>query len=123
MLKDGAATGLSIGYSLPDGATEYRGDVRLLKKIDLHEVSIVAVPMHPDARITAVKSISDPRELGRALREGRPLQFEALSRRKAAAAASAWWSIITDEDNDDLDTDAQIKAFAERISSFQFERK
>jgi hypothetical protein len=52
-MKAGAMGGLSIGYrtlqSEPDGNT------RLLKKLDLYEVSPVTFPMNRAAKITAVK--------------------------------------------------------------------
>jgi HK97 family phage prohead protease len=53
LMKAGAMGGLSIGYrtlqSEPDGNT------RLLKKLDLYEVSPVTFPMNRAAKITAVK--------------------------------------------------------------------
>lgn len=54
MLKAGAVRGLSIGYREIEG--EQDGDVYRLKKLDLHEVSIVAFPAAPRARVTTVKS-------------------------------------------------------------------
>lgn len=120
LLKDRSVTGLSIGYSVPDGASERRGDNRLLKEIDLHEGSLVSIPMHPDARVTAVKSALDcthPRELERLLRERL-----SLSSRKAIAAATALWPILNDRDGRDDDRDdqqaEQLKAFAASIKSF-----
>jgi HK97 family phage prohead protease len=57
LMKHGAVRGLSIGYrvveSVPDGKNTR------LKKIDLHEVSIVAIPAAPLARIVNVKADSD----------------------------------------------------------------
>lgn len=54
LMKSGAIGGLSIGYrtvkSRPDG------NVRLLEKLDLHEVSPVTFPMNEAAKLTAVKA-------------------------------------------------------------------
>lgn len=54
-VKAGAVTGLSIGFqtqkSMPRGA---RG--RTIQRLALHEISLVAVPCHPGARITSAKS-------------------------------------------------------------------
>jgi HK97 family phage prohead protease len=54
MLKNRAVRGLSIGYrvveSVPDGA------ITRLKKLDLLEVSVVAFPAAPRARVTGVKN-------------------------------------------------------------------
>lgn len=53
LLKDGAVDSFSIGYVPVD--TEFAGNVRLLKQLDLIEVSLVAVPMQPEAVVTGVK--------------------------------------------------------------------
>ncbi len=57
LMKNKAVRGLSIGYrvleSVPDGA------VNRLKRIDLHEVSVVAIPAASRARIVTVKSHDD----------------------------------------------------------------
>ena len=54
LMKAGAISGLSIGYrtksSEPDGA------VRLLKAVELYEISLVTFPMNERARVTSVKS-------------------------------------------------------------------
>ena len=54
LMRNKAVRGLSIGYrvveSVPDGMTNR------LKKIDLHEVSIVAIPAASRARIVTVKN-------------------------------------------------------------------
>lgn len=54
LLKAGALNGLSIGYRVRD--YERRGRGRLLKHIELIEISIVSVPAASPARITSVKS-------------------------------------------------------------------
>jgi len=48
--------GLSIGHKVPSGCSVYEKDMRLLRKIDVLEVSLVAVPMNPQAQIANVKS-------------------------------------------------------------------
>lgn len=67
-LRHGAITGLSIGYRIPAGGAEDREGGRLLKQIDLVEISIVSMPADDSARIELasvkdaidlVKSISD----------------------------------------------------------------
>lgn len=55
LAKAGVLDSLSIGYIPVD--YEYRADgVRLIRKIDLYEVSSVAVPANPNAVITDVKA-------------------------------------------------------------------
>jgi HK97 family phage prohead protease len=57
MLKDEILDGLSIGYRVVDSATE-RGNqaVRVLKEVDLREISAVLFPMNEEAVISAVKA-------------------------------------------------------------------
>lgn len=54
MVKAGAVSGLSIGFVTKDATREGRG--RRITALELHEVSIVAVPCHPGAKITSLKS-------------------------------------------------------------------
>jgi HK97 family phage prohead protease len=95
-LKEGAIKGLSIGYRVPPhgsrkGSGRMGEPARIIKEIDLKEVSIVDDPMNPLARVNFIKSASglidphicNPRELEDALRD------EAkLSRRDAKAAVA-----------------------------------
>ncbi len=55
LLKHGAVDGLSIGYRVKD--SEKDGDVRMLKQIDLVEISVVESPADLGARIGDVKSL------------------------------------------------------------------
>jgi HK97 family phage prohead protease len=60
-LKAGSIKGLSIGFTIPEGAgkSEMRNDgSRLLKEIRLHEISLVAVPANPLAQVTSVKGVA-----------------------------------------------------------------
>lgn len=67
-----AIEGLSIGYVAMRKAAR-KGGGRDLYQVDLCEISVVAVPMHPGARITSAKSadqkggVMDPDELKEAL--------------------------------------------------------
>ncbi|MCW1919976.1 phage major capsid protein [Rhodobacter sp. KR11] len=56
MIKAGAVSGLSIGFVTKSAKPRQRG--RTITALDLHEVSIVAVPAHPGAQITSVKSVT-----------------------------------------------------------------
>jgi uncharacterized protein len=57
LMKHGAVRGLSIGYRVVDSVPD--GKMTRLKKIDLHEVSIVAIPAADRARIVHVKNNDD----------------------------------------------------------------
>lgn len=75
-MKMGAIKGLSIGYKIPEGGSEYdeKKKERHLKKIQLYEISPVTLPMNNRAIITNIKSAQSERELEDALRD------EGLSR-------------------------------------------
>lgn len=66
LAKQGAVKGLSIGYIPRD--FEFEDEVRVLKRVDLIEVSLATFPMNPDARIAGVKHATR-RELERSLKE------------------------------------------------------
>jgi phage prohead protease, HK97 family len=55
LVKSGAVRGLSIGF-LTKKASARPGGGRLIKSLELLEVSLVAIPMHPGARVTSAKS-------------------------------------------------------------------
>lgn len=57
LLKHGAVSGLSIGYSVED--SDEKDGVRLLKEIELYEVSVVEEPADNAARVSAVKAEID----------------------------------------------------------------
>lgn len=67
LMKDGVLDGLSIGYRTRKSFNE--GNVRVLKEIDLLEVSLVTFPMNPLATVTGMKSEFTERDLERALRQ------------------------------------------------------
>lgn len=64
LLKDGALSGLSIGFSLyPNGyKVDEKTGIRTLTAIKLWEVSLVTFPANDPARVTAVKSAELPSE-------------------------------------------------------------
>lgn len=55
LLKMDAVSGMSIGYLTREADYEQDG-TRLIKDVDLLEVSVVSLPMNPKAQITMVKS-------------------------------------------------------------------
>ena len=55
LVKAGAVKGISIGF-LTKKAVMRPGGGRTIKSLDLFEVSLVTVPMHPGARVTSAKS-------------------------------------------------------------------
>jgi HK97 family phage prohead protease len=55
LVKAGAVRGLSIGF-VTRKATVRPGGGRTIIGLDLFEISLVTVPMHPGARVTAAKT-------------------------------------------------------------------
>jgi HK97 family phage major capsid protein/HK97 family phage prohead protease len=55
LIREGAITGLSIGF-VAKSATPRQGGGRTISALDLLEVSAVAIPCHPGARITHAKA-------------------------------------------------------------------
>jgi HK97 family phage prohead protease len=93
-LSAGDAGGLSIGFGVPAGGSEYRGDgVTLIKTIALYEISIVAVPANPRARIASVKSISSKAELVDLLRGA------GLAKSAASRVAAGGWPALSNADH------------------------
>lgn len=88
LIKAGAMTGLSIGYVARKAARRDKGG-RDLREVDLLEVSVVAVPMHPAARIISAKSTEggnmDPEELETKLKDVETKAAGAVSAAVAAA--------------------------------------
>jgi uncharacterized protein len=81
LLKAGALDGLSIGYRARDFENDRAKGVRILRQVDLYEVSVVPMAMNDDARVTSVKGRTVTiRDLERELREGL-----GLSKREAKA--------------------------------------
>jgi uncharacterized protein len=101
LLKDGALS-LSIGYRVrQDG---YERTTRVLKDIELLEVSLVAVPANPHARITAVKAdIRGPADLQRALQELGYSQREAKR-----IVAGGWAALSRDKQSSELSQAATL---------------
>lgn len=92
LMKDGAL-GLSIGYSVIDSEPGPKPGTRILKAVELFEVSLVALPADPNAKILGVKSFQSIREfeaaaqdaLGLSPREAKRLAtggFASLMRRE-----------------------------------------
>jgi uncharacterized protein len=88
LIKMGAMDGLPIGYrTIRD---EMRGNNRVLKEVDLWEVSFVTIPADAAATVTGVKSIATERDCEDALRE------MGFSRREAKAFIARGWGGIRD---------------------------
>ncbi|RUT32636.1 HK97 family phage prohead protease [Arsenicitalea aurantiaca] len=89
LMRQKAIGGLSIGYR--EIETEPEGNVRLLKKLDLREISPVSFPANRRARIEAVKD-ERMQDFARRLRDGDPMpvkEFEDILREAGVPKAMA----------------------------------
>lgn len=118
-LKHGAVNGLSIGFRLPENGFEMDGHVRVLKRIDLVEISIVETPADLGARVGDVKSAIDDamtlKEIEALLRDtGR------FSRADATALVARVKAISRGERDEETRTSseiaAQIRAVTNRLT-------
>lgn len=90
LIMAGAMSGLSIGY-VATGKKARVGGGRDLLRVDLKEISIVAVPMHPGAKITAVKALEGGKVDNVDEEEKKRLELEqkAIADKITAAVAAA----------------------------------
>ncbi len=111
LMKMGAIDGLSIGYRVsPKGAMyDERGKKRMLKEVDLMEISAVTFPMNTRARVQAVKGEQ------RTVREWEETMRDAcgLSRSESKVAANAVFKALDqrevgDEQKDVIDSMAKL---------------
>ncbi|NKD55964.1 MULTISPECIES: HK97 family phage prohead protease [unclassified Haematospirillum] len=110
LLKAGAIGGLSIGYTIPWGGGQpekgSRGSFQRLKEVDLHEISLVTMPMNTEARVTGVKSAlaagktPTTREFEAYLREA------GFAKSLATAIASKAAPLLRGEPGDSTETEA-----------------
>jgi len=87
LLKMGALDGLSIGFRVNPKEVSYdkRGNKRIIKEVDLMEVSLVTFPMNPQATVRSVKGEEiSIREWENGMRDA-----FSLSRSEAKMAAKA----------------------------------
>ena len=102
LLKNKAIQGLSIGYIPTSWEWKKQNDiqVRILKEVDLWEVSLVTFPANPKALVGDVKSIQSVRDVENVLREA------GFSRTEAKAVIAACKSSTQRE----FEEDEAIKA-------------
>ena len=102
LMKMGAIDGLSVGYRVDAKGHHYddKRKYRVLKEVDLMEISAVTFPMNPRARIQAVKSDMTVREWEHKLRE-----VGDLSHSESKVAASAVHKALSQRE---VDKDADL---------------
>jgi len=114
-MRHGAIDGLSIGFRIPKGGAEQKEDGgRIIKQIDLVEISVVTFPADDAARITSVKeqldSLESIRDVEAFLRES-----GGFSRAAAQALLSRVKSLVlSDSDRGGGEIDG-VKAHVSRV--------
>lgn len=96
LLKQGALSGISIGYSVGRDETDAKSGVRRLFEISLYEASLVTFPALDSARVADVKRIEDMQSLSDC--EER-LRDAGLSKSEALAFVSRIKSIVGRSDS------------------------
>lgn len=122
LLKEGAIDGLSIGYRTREFSYEKaeKGTVRLLKAVDLHEISVVTFPMNPKALVTDVKQLQTPKEVEAILRDaGVPANFAKLVASHGFDEAKKRLADSREEGADDDERRADFDRFLKEIRGLQ----
>lgn len=110
LTKDGALTGLSIGWKGGKCGFDNAG-TRVITEAEIFEGSLVPCPMNDRTRVASVKSITgaqDIREL---------LQAAGVSRNRANEAAGLAWKAINEHDDAEAEVRAILNTSAARIAA------
>jgi HK97 family phage prohead protease len=108
LLKMGAISGMSIGYRVRDDSWDRVSGIRSLKKLDLHELSLVTMPMNDASRVSAVKTIEELDSLSEIERHLRDAC--GMSKTEATALVSRVKSVISRSDSGDREPLAALAA-------------
>ena len=104
LMKMGALDGMSIGYRADPAKQKYdeKNKRRLLKELDLMEISLVTFPMNPRARIQAVKGEEmNIRDLEKGMRDA--FSFSRSDAKVAAKAVHDTFNQRDAEEKDDIE--------------------
>jgi hypothetical protein len=116
LMKQGALTGLSIGYSTVRDEWDDRAMVRKLLQVDLYEVSPVTFPMNDNGRIETVKSLADLSTLSEC--EEYLRDAGGFSRKEATAFISRLKSVATQRDAGSIDN-AKLQSALDTLRSIK----
>lgn len=113
LLKQGALTGLSVGFITKGYDIDSKRRVRTIKEADLFEISLVTFPANDSARITSVKSFSEmtTREVESKLRD-----VFGLSQSEAKAFMAKGFDALQEQREVAKDGDSVLEAFAKAFA-------
>lgn len=108
-MKHGAIDGLSIGFRIPKGGAEDKKEGgRIIRSIDLVEISVVTMPADDSARVVAVKeqleAIASLRDVEAYLRDS------GLSRSSAQTLLSRIKALVLSDSGEGVDETSEIKS-------------
>ena len=109
LLKQGALSGISIGYSVVRDETDSKSGVRRLFEVRLYEASLVTFPAADSARVQNVKALDDLQTLSDAEDY---LRDSGISKSQAVALVSRIKAIAMRSDSADAEAQAVSDALA-----------
>lgn len=115
LLKQGALSGISIGYSVVRDETDSKSGVRRLFEVKLYEASLVTFPAADSARVQNVKSIEEMQTLSDC--EER-LRDSGFSKSEAVAFVSRIKAIAMRSDSADAEAKTVSDALAILTSKY-----
>jgi HK97 family phage prohead protease len=111
LLKAGAISGLSIGYSInPDGARMGQDGIYYLSDLKIWEISIVTFPANPLANVDSIKAIENIRDFEKFLRD-----VGGFSIQKAKAIAAEGFKAVSGQR--DVDSHEAAEALLQSIKN------
>ena len=115
LMKKGKLKTVSIGYRIESKAHDAQGR-RLLKEIDLIEISIVTFAMNEMATIDSVKSVEDmtEREFEKSLRD-----VNGLSQKQAKALMSGGFAAMNRDDSEPEEKSSEWSELCNMLESQQ----
>jgi len=113
LVKGGAINSMSIGYYAVD--VEYNNDVRLIKEVDLVEISVVSFPANELALIQNVKTAMERGDLPAPKVFERLLRDAGCSTKQAKAFMAKGYSGLRDAGQIDADLAQQIINLAKQM--------
>jgi HK97 family phage prohead protease len=118
-LKAGALDSMSIGFRTVDWAFDGRRKARMLKELDLVEISLVTFPMNEAAKVAGVKSVSEMtiREVEAALESG---TLPPLSSKQAKALLACGYKALQAERDAGTEDEANfMREFLSRLQALR----
>jgi hypothetical protein len=114
LLKMGAIDSMSIGYMVPDKGATFKDGVRIIKQLDLWEVSIVTFPANDSAVVNNVKRQVENGEIPAPAVFERILRDVGLSANQAKAFMAKGYKGV-DPREADLELLESIKTLSEKF--------